>query len=133
MLWVLNLEEICFERMAVRFFFTSRRSGDSASTGAGTGGGSASPSVTTAGFFDLLDRFGLAGWTGGEADTGVSLLVSCLGGSLEADRCGLGPLYGPAWRSFPAVAATEQILLDRPVPLLWRTEAASEQIQVDRH
>ena len=96
MLWVLNLEEICFERIAVRFFFTSRRSGDSASTGAGagTGGGSALPSVTTAGFFDLLDRFGLAGCTGGGADTGVSLLMFCLGGSLGAGRFNGGPVYG---------------------------------------
>ena len=116
MLCLLNLELMCFERIAIRFFLISRVSGDSASTGGGatTGAGSSAASSTLTAslsltFGCLLLNLRLVGGGAGSvgfgadtsvslvvevgsfdggADTCVSLVVTCLGvGTGGADTC----------------------------------------------
>ena len=94
MLCLLNLELICFERIAIRFFLISRVSGDSASTGGGatTGAGDSTGSTFTASLSltfgcRLLNRFFFGGAGGCGADTCVSLVVSCCGVGTGADTC----------------------------------------------
>ena len=81
MLCELNPDEICFERMVLRFFLISFERGDSGTGGAGGGGGTTvSPSVWIDGFNFGALRFGCGlGFAIGGADAPASLEVGGFG------------------------------------------------------